>query len=131
MARIPFDQLPEDARVWIFAAERPLTDVVVGISVHGGVGKDSAGPWSQNVLAALRWANEHGGHSLGLVGFDGGAMADLCTAVVVVPVESTPHTEGLHVVVHHLVTTQLRQRIEKLGAAASPPLYGRVLSAGM
>ena len=25
MPRIEFDQLPEDARVWIFAAERPLT----------------------------------------------------------------------------------------------------------
>ena len=26
MSRVPFEQLPEDARVWIFAAERPLTE---------------------------------------------------------------------------------------------------------
>ena len=25
MPRIPFDQLPSDARLWIFAAERPLS----------------------------------------------------------------------------------------------------------
>ena len=88
-------------------------DVVSGISGHGGVGRDSAGPWSQNVLAALRYAREHDGESLGMVGFDGGAMLELCTAAVLVPVESTPHTEGLHVVLHHLITTELRQRIER------------------
>ena len=26
MPRVPFDQLPGDARVWVFAASRPLTD---------------------------------------------------------------------------------------------------------
>lgn len=26
MPRVPFDELPEDARVWIFSAARPLTD---------------------------------------------------------------------------------------------------------
>jgi hypothetical protein len=30
MPRIPFDQLPPDARLWIFAAERPLSTVESG-----------------------------------------------------------------------------------------------------
>lgn len=88
-------------------------DVAFGLSVHGGVGSDRAGPWSQNLVAALRYANEHGGKSVGFVGYDGGEMARVCTAAVVVPVESTPHTEGLHVVLHHLITDVLRTRIEQ------------------
>lgn len=88
-------------------------DAALGLSVHGGAGEDRAGPWSQNVVEALRYANEHGGKSLGLVGFDGGVMAKLCTVAITVPVESTPHTEGLHVVLHHLLTGALRHRIER------------------
>jgi D-sedoheptulose 7-phosphate isomerase len=88
-------------------------DVVLGISVHGGVGQDKAGAWSQNVLRACAYAKEHGGKALALVGFDGGAMQELCDATILVPVESTPHTEGLHVVMHHLVTTALRDKIER------------------
>lgn len=87
-------------------------DVALGVSVHGGVGRASAGPWSQNVLAALRHANARGGRSLGLVGFDGGAMRDLCDASIIVPAASTPHTEGLHAVLHHLIAASLRDRIE-------------------
>jgi D-sedoheptulose 7-phosphate isomerase len=94
-------------------------DVALGISVHGGAGEAEAGPWSRNVLAALRHANEHGGSSLGLMGFDGGAMRSLCTASVTVPVESTPHTEGLHAVLHHLIATALRRRIERDREGAS------------
>jgi len=86
-------------------------DVAFGISVHGGVGEDQAGAWSQNVVGALRFANEHGGKTLGLTGFDGGVMRELCTACVVVASHSTPQVEGLHVVLHHLITSGLRDRI--------------------
>lgn len=88
-------------------------DVVLGISVHGGEGRDKAGKWSQNVVKAIQYANDNGGTSLGLVGFDGGAMRKICARSIAVPVESTAHTEGLHVVIHHLVTTLLRQKIEQ------------------
>lgn len=98
----------EQLRTWWRAG-----DVAMGVSVHGGVGEDRAGPWSQNVLSALRYANEHGGKSLGLVGFDGGEMVRLCTAAIVVPAESTPHTEGLHVVLHHLIASVLKAKIEQ------------------
>lgn len=87
-------------------------DVALGISVHGGVGRAAAGTWSQNVLAALRYAKAHDGRSLGLVGFDGGAMRELCDATIIVPAESTPHVEGMHAVLHHLIATSLRDRIQ-------------------
>ena len=88
-------------------------DVVLGISVHGGQGHDKAGLWSQNVVKAIQYANEHGGRSLGLVGFDGGVMRKICTSALVVPIDSTPHTEGLHVVIHHMITTLLKEKIEQ------------------
>lgn len=88
-------------------------DVVVGISVHGGSGKDRAGIWSQNLLAALQYAKDNGGKALGFTGFDGGAMKTLCDVCVNVPKDSTPHVEGMHVVLHHLVFDQLTKRIKK------------------
>ncbi len=86
-------------------------DIVVGISVHGGSGRDKAGLWSQNLLRAMQYARDHGGRALGLSGFDGGAMRDLADVCVVVPFNTTPHVESFHVVLHHLVTFCLAERI--------------------
>ena len=86
-------------------------DVVVGISVHGGSGRDRAGLWSQNLLRAMQYARENGGSALGFSGFDGGAMKELADVCVVVPFNSTPHVESFHVVLHHLVTFCLADRI--------------------
>lgn len=88
-------------------------DVVVGISVHGGSGSDKAGTWSQNLLIALQFAKDQQGRALGFTGFDGGAMKTLCHVNVNVPIDSTPLVEGLHVVLHHLVVEELRERIAK------------------
>ncbi|MBI4575338.1 MAG: SIS domain-containing protein [Planctomycetes bacterium] len=90
-------------------------DVLVLFSVHGGSGSDKAGPWSQNLLAALRLAHERGGEVVGFAGFDGGAMRELCDVCVVVPVESTPHVESIHLALEHLVTARLRRLIEAGG----------------
>ena len=51
-------------------------DMVFAISASGN---------SENVLQAVRYANDHGGVSLGLVGFDGGKMRSACHACVHVP----------------------------------------------
>lgn len=87
-------------------------DIAIGISVHGGTGADKAGVWSQNLLKALQYAKDNGGKALGLTGFDGGAMEQLCDVNVVVPVESTPHTEGFHLVLEHVITNALTERIK-------------------
>jgi D-sedoheptulose 7-phosphate isomerase len=86
-------------------------DVVVGISVHGGKGRDKAGAWSQNLLRAVALAKERGARVLGMAGFDGGALKELADACIVVPARSTPHVEGMHVVYHHLVVARLRDLI--------------------
>jgi D-sedoheptulose 7-phosphate isomerase len=58
-------------------------DVLVAISVHGGSGNDKAGPWSQNLLKAVKYAKENGGKVVGLSGFDGGVLKTASDACIV------------------------------------------------
>jgi len=85
--------------------------VGIGFSVHGGNGKDVAGKWSQNLLKGLQFIKDSGGKTIGLSGFDGGPMKDLVDVGIVVPAESTPIVEGMHVVLHHLIVFGLKQKI--------------------
>ncbi len=101
-------------------------DVVVGISVHGGNGRDKAGLWSQNLLRAMQYARDRGGYALGFSGFDGGAMKDLADVCVVVPYNTTPHVESFHVVLHHLVTFCLADRIRASAEQKVTHAAGRV-----
>ena len=87
-------------------------DVCVGISVHGGSGKDKAGAWSQNLLKGLQYVKDLGGTTIGLIGFDGGAMKDVVDIPIIVPAHATPLVEGFHVVLHHLMVSVLKARIE-------------------
>jgi D-sedoheptulose 7-phosphate isomerase len=86
-------------------------DVLITISVHGGQGRDKAGAWSQNLMKAIAYVKERGGTTIGLAGFDGGAMRAVCDVCVVVPYDTTPHVEGFHVVLHHLIAFCLAERI--------------------
>ena len=86
-------------------------DVLVGISVHGGSGSDKAGPWSQNLLKAVKVAKEKKGKVVGFVGFDGGMLRKLADASIVVPADSTPQVEGFHLVLTHLISARLKEAI--------------------
>lgn len=88
-------------------------DIAIGISVHGGSGQDRAGIWSQNLLSALQFAKDNGGKALGLTGFDGGVMKTLCDVCVNVPFNTTPHVEGFHAILTHLISSQLTERIKE------------------
>ncbi len=94
-------------------------DVVVAISVHGGSGSDKAGPWSQNLLKAVKYAQDNGGKVVGLSGFDGGVLKTAADACIVVPANSTPHVEGMHLVLTHLMCEQLREMISPGKQASS------------
>jgi D-sedoheptulose 7-phosphate isomerase len=86
-------------------------DLLIAISVHGGSGRDRAGLWSQNLLRAMEYAKQHGGQTMALAGFTGGAMRQIADAAVVVPYHTTPHVESFHVVIHHLLTFCVAERI--------------------
>ncbi len=86
-------------------------DVLVVISVHGGAGAEKAGPWSQNLLKAAKFAKDNGGKVVGLAGFDGGVLKQIADACIVVPIDSTPQVEGFHSVLAHLICARLRELI--------------------
>lgn len=86
-----------------------LGDMLITISVHGGTGRDKAGKWSQNLTKAIEYVKENGGITLGLSGFDGGVMKELCNVCLVVPAESTPLVEAFHVVLHHYIAFELQE----------------------
>jgi len=86
-------------------------DVFVVISVHGGSGADKAGPWSQNLLKAAKFVQDNGGKVVGLAGFDGGILKRMADACIVVPINSTPHVEGFHVMLSHLICARVRELI--------------------
>jgi D-sedoheptulose 7-phosphate isomerase len=97
-------------------------DVLVAISVHGGSGSDKAGPWSQNLLKAVKYAKENGGKVIGLSGFDGGVLKTAADACIVVPANSTPHVEGMHLVLTHLMCEQLKGLISPQEKGRKPPI---------
>ena len=76
-------------------------DVVVGISASGN---------SPNVIEAIRWANAHGGVTVGWTGFDGGQLRTLARMSVHVPTPAGEYgpVEDLHMIFDHLVSTYLR-----------------------
>ncbi|HYM12112.1 MAG TPA: SIS domain-containing protein [Bryobacterales bacterium] len=87
-------------------------DVLIAISVHGGLGQDRGGPWSQNLLRAVRAAREEFASTvIGFAGFDGGALKELADICVVVPAASTPQVESFHLALEHLITFCLQEKI--------------------
>ena len=76
-------------------------DVVVAISASGN---------SENVLKAAQFANDHGGTSVGLVGFDGGKLKDICQLCIHVPTPRGAYelVEDVHHAVCHMLANYLK-----------------------
>jgi len=84
-------------------------DLIIGFSVHGGKGFEKAEKWSQNLTKAIDFVHKKGGKSISFTGFDGGAMKQICTININVPISSTPQVEGIHVILAHLIAEELRK----------------------
>ena len=84
-------------------------DLVLAISVHGGTG------FSADLVRGIRFARETGAQTLALVGFDGGILHRECTCSILVPVESTPQTEGIHLVIEHLLMHLITEDLAHAG----------------
>lgn len=82
-------------------------DILLLVSVHGGSG------WSGNLVKAMEFAKQRNAKILSLAGFDGGKMKEVSDSCIVVPKNSTPHTEGFHGVIQHLFVERLRQLVNK------------------
>ena len=67
---------------------------------------------SANVLLALATARQAGAFTVGLAGFAGGAMKDLCDVCAVVPSENMQMIEDVHHAILHSMFTVLREKIK-------------------
>ena len=82
-------------------------DLLILISVHGGKG------FSGDLVNALRFAKKTGAQTIALVGFDGGTLHQEADCSILVPVESTPQTEAIHLVVEHLLMNELKRELAR------------------
>ena len=83
-------------------------DVLVAISASGN---------SPNVVAAAKLAKERGGTTVGLVGFDGGDLRNICDIVVHVRSRTGEYgpVEDVHMVLDHMITSYLGMRLREEG----------------
>lgn len=91
---------------WLTASRMSSADCLFVFSVGGGCIDP---PVSVNLVNAMRVAREVGAEVVGVAGRDGGALATLATACVVLPTVDpsfvTPQTEGLQALVWHLLVS--------------------------
>ena len=69
-------------------------DVLLAISGSGN---------SENVLRAVRYANEVGCVTVGFTGFEGGQLKDLVQECVVVPSDHMGRIEDMHLILQHMI----------------------------
>ena len=101
------DAAREDVFVNLMRGLLTPNDVVLAISVHGGSG------FSTDLVNGIRYARTIGARTIALVGFDGGILHRECTCSILVPAESTPQTESIHVVIQHLLMQMIKEELGK------------------
>jgi D-sedoheptulose 7-phosphate isomerase len=74
---------------------------------------------SPNVLRALEFARAANAITIGLSGFQGGKMKDLCDLCLIVPSDNMQIIEDLHVCVAHAMFTTIRRKLSQTTAAAA------------
>jgi D-sedoheptulose 7-phosphate isomerase len=82
-------------------------DVVMAITTSGN---------SPNVVKALQVAREAGAFNIGITGFQGGKIRELCDLCLVVPSENVQFIEDAHLCAAHAVFSTIRQKLAQLGA---------------
>jgi D-sedoheptulose 7-phosphate isomerase len=72
---------------------------------------------SPNVLRALQVARDAGAITLGLTGFQGGQMKDLCDVCMIIPSDNMQIIEDLHLCASHALFTVICSKLGKSAAA--------------
>jgi D-sedoheptulose 7-phosphate isomerase len=79
-------------------------DLLIGISASGN---------SPNTVKAFEFARGIGAKTIGLLGFSGGAMKPLSDVAIHVKSDRYGPVEDAHLIVNHIWTEQLRERMEQ------------------
>lgn len=88
-------------------------DVAIAISGSGN---------SPNVLEGVVAATRGGAHTIGLTGFKGGRLKALVDHCIVVPSDNMQHIEDVHMVLAHVIYTDLREELTAGMASCSKSL---------
>lgn len=78
-------------------------DLVIGISGSGN---------SANVLKAIHYAKEKGAYTVGLCGYKGGKLKEICDHTVHVPIDDMEVTEDIHLVLFHAVKQNIIHKVK-------------------
>lgn len=81
-------------------------DVLVAISASGN---------SPNVIKAVEYTNGNGGITIGMIGFDGGILKNLCHCCIHVKTIKGAYgpVEDIHLVLAHIISTYLMYMLRK------------------
>ncbi len=86
-------------------------DVVIAISTSGA---------SVNVLRAVELAKSKGATTIGFTGFDGGRLREMVDYSVHVDSDCIEHVEDAHLMLEHLITRSLRERLRDMSLDGRP-----------
>ena len=77
----------------------------------------SASGNSPNVVAAAEWFKQRAGRTIGIVGFDGGKLKDICDIVIHVQTEKGEYgpVEDIHMIIDHLISNWLICKLKAEG----------------
>ena len=75
-------------------------DVVIGISASGN---------SENVVRAMRYADEIGCQTVGWSGFGGGKLAEICDVNVIVDSDRYGPVEDVHLILNHILHAWIQE----------------------
>lgn len=73
-------------------------DVLIGISTSGN---------SENIYRAIERANDMGGHTIALLGKNGGKIKDISGCSIVVPSDCTARIQESHIMIGHIIVEQV------------------------
>jgi len=92
-------------------------DVLVAISTSGN---------SPNIVRAVKYAQDHGAKVIGFCGEPGGRLAAMADVTVSIPASRIGQQEDGHMILDHVISAALRERIEQCGIDRSlgPVLVG-------
>ncbi len=77
-------------------------DILIGISTSGN---------SENVVRAVKVANEKGLITVGFTGKDGGKLRNICKYLINVPSNDTPRIQEAHILIGHILCEIIENEI--------------------
>lgn len=80
-------------------------DIVIGISTSGN---------SPNVLRAIELAREYGAATVGFTGFNAGKLGPMVDLHLHVPSSCIEQVEDIHLILEHLITKALRDKVSEV-----------------